>query len=91
MLFIIHIELSLLFFRYPFNYGDGPPNSLGSISRMKDGGSPSLSPSPSGIGGLTLGSSPNGSRGSLASIGTVSTHDELFRSPKHAESALKRM
>ncbi|XP_069985042.1 kelch-like protein 5 isoform X2 [Penaeus vannamei] len=69
---------------YARYYVSTPPPCLGVTCRMKEA---ERSPSP-GVGNGRTG--PRGSVASLSSLGG-SSHDELFRSPRHAEAALRRM
>ncbi|XP_069189619.1 kelch-like protein 5 isoform X2 [Procambarus clarkii] len=69
---------------YARYYVSTPSPCLGVTCRMKEA---ERSPSP-GVGSGRAG--PRGSVASLSSLGG-SVHDELFRSPRHAEAALRRM
>ncbi|XP_042233010.1 kelch-like protein 5 isoform X2 [Homarus americanus] len=69
---------------YARYYVSTPSPCLGVTCRMKEA---ERSPSP-GVGTGRAG--PRGSVASLSSLGG-SVHDELFRSPRHAEAALRRM
>ncbi|XP_071540129.1 kelch-like protein 5 isoform X2 [Panulirus ornatus] len=69
---------------YARYYVSTPSPCLGVTCRMKEA---ERSPSPG------MGSGRAGPRGSVASLNSLggSVHDELFRSPRHAEAALRRM
>ncbi|XP_076062462.1 kelch-like protein 5 isoform X1 [Oratosquilla oratoria] len=91
---------------YPSRYYvSTPPPCLGITCRMMKDAAMDRSPSPSPVtaaAALPIGGAHGGrrssSRGSIGSPGQLASsitgslsHDELFRSPHHAESALKRM